>query len=242
MLRGMPAWRRRSRPLLLCACLSAVACGRTRPSDRPSAARSDTRSDPRATAPADQDLYPVDEALRDALSGPWEYVGTGPWPGNNRLEACAFRNARVLVVNAYCSIKETQAFRVDVYSPRRGRVRVYAESDGPVSARTRPRYFTFTAESEPAPPAAARLPALTLNMSFAELRAYEEQRYHASLPGCFGGQERREQRSGCLDALAPYGSTWRTRNRAFLEDASDDWYTLVHELRTLSVQYGQVLK
>ena len=190
----------------------------------------------------DHNLYAVDEALGDALSGPLQYIGTGPWPGNNRLSACAFRNARVVVVNAYCSIKETPAFRVDVYSPARGRVRIYAESDGPVSARTRPRYFTFTAESEPAPPAAAHLPALTLSMSFAALLAYEEQRYHASLPGCFGGQERREQRSGCLDALAPYESLWRKRNRAFLEAASDDWYTLVHELRALSVQYGRALK
>ena len=48
-------------------------------------------------------LYLLDEALQDALSGPWEYLGTGPWHGNARAPACAYRNARVLVVNVYCT-------------------------------------------------------------------------------------------------------------------------------------------
>jgi hypothetical protein len=185
------------------------------------------------------ELYAADEALRDALSGRWEYVGTGPWPGNNRIQACAFRNERVVVVNAYCSITETQAFRIDVYSPRRGRARVYAESDGPVSTLTRPRYFTFTAESEPPPGPEVRLPALALTMSFEQLRAYEELRYSAFLPGCFGGQEQSRKRGGCLGPLAPRATAWTARNRAFLERANDDWYRVVREMRALAVRYGR---
>src|SRR3954447_22582932 len=57
-------------------------------------------------------LYSLNEALQDALSGPWTYVGTGPWTGNQRVKACAYRNERVLVVNVYCTIKEVKAFRV----------------------------------------------------------------------------------------------------------------------------------
>ena len=83
------------------------------------------------------------------LSGPWEYLGTGPWHSTERTHACAFRNQRVIVVNVYCTLEDTQAFRVEVFSPQRGMTRIYAESRGAVSAGLRPDYFTFKAESEP---------------------------------------------------------------------------------------------
>src|SRR5204862_2617314 len=103
-------------------------------------------------------VYSLNEALSDALSGPWTYIGTGPWTGNQRVKACAYRNERVLVVNVYCTIKEVKAFRVDVFSPTRGRVRIYAEAKAPVSTIRRREYFTFTGESEPPPGPPARLP------------------------------------------------------------------------------------
>jgi hypothetical protein len=186
-----------------------------------------------------EELYAADEALGDTLSGRWEYMGTGAWPGNSRMPACAFRNARVLVVNAYCSSTEMQAFRIDVYSPKRGRVRIYAEASGPVSARMRQQYFTFMVESEPPPGPQARLPPLALTMSFDQLRTYEELRYRAFLPGCFGGQERSRPSGGCLDALASRASAWTDRNRAFLEQANDDWYRVVREMRVLAARYGR---
>lgn len=213
--------------------LLSGACGTT----QRAAPREPARA---AVAPARTDgLYAADEAVRDALSGRLEYLGTGAWTGDNRTRACVFRNQRVLVVNAYCSPTEAPAFRLDVYSPERGRVRIYAEASGPVSARTRPEYFTFTAESEPAAGAEARLPALTLAMSFAELRAYDEQRYGAFLPACFGGQEHGRAKQGCLGPLAPRAAAWTAQNRVFLERASDDWYRVVRELRALSVLHGQ---
>ena len=54
------------------------------PGARTAAARSPRwRADPgRVSAPAHSAiLYPLDEALQDALSGPWEYLGTGPGTG-----------------------------------------------------------------------------------------------------------------------------------------------------------------
>jgi hypothetical protein len=44
-------------------------------------------------------LFSVDEAVKDVLSGTWTHIGTGPWTGNARLKACAYRNERVLLVN-----------------------------------------------------------------------------------------------------------------------------------------------
>jgi len=93
----------------------------------------------------------------------------------------------VIVVNAYCSLRDTQAFRVEVYSPTRGRVRIYAESAAPVSGHVRQQYFSFTAESEPPPGPGAPVPTLALGMSFAELQRYDEQRYKAYLPACCTG-------------------------------------------------------
>ncbi|MDB4975896.1 MAG: hypothetical protein JWN48_4237 [Myxococcaceae bacterium] len=143
------------------------------------------------------------------------------------------------MVNAYCTITETPAFRIDVYSPTRGRVRIYAESKGTVSTRAREQYFSFTVESEPPPGPEAQLAPVTLSMSFEQLRAYDEQRYKASLPGCFGGQERQQERHGCLGALAPEADAYRLSNRAFLEHANADWYRVVRDVRALAVQYGR---
>lgn len=183
-------------------------------------------------------LYGTEEALRDALSGPLNHVGTGTWPGSNRTFACAFRNARVIVVNVYCGVRDAQAFRLEVYSPARGRVRIYAESKAPVSQRVRPEYFSFTAESEPPAPDKGVLP-VRLQMSFSELRAYEAKRYQAYLPSCYAGTERRKDRSGCLGSLASEATAWQKQNRAFLDHANDEWYRVMRSLRTLATRYGK---
>lgn len=211
------------------------ACGTARKVEQPSS-KPDPRlvSTPRATG-----LYGAEEALRDALSGPLVYVGTGRWPGNGRMHACAFRNERVLVVNVYCGIQDTQAFRLEVYSPTRGRVRIYAEAKAPVSEHTRPQYFSFTAESEPPPSPGANVPPLQLGMSFPQLSAYDEARYAAYLPACYGGTERQTPRSGCLGALASEASAWARQHHTFLAQASSDWYRIVRELRVLAQRHGR---
>jgi hypothetical protein len=155
------------------------------------------------------------------------------------MYACAFRNDRVFIVNVYCGKTDRQALRLDVYSPTRGRVRVYAEAKGSVSTLSRQDYFTFTAESEPPPGPEAQLLPLSLGMSFLELRGYEEQRYGAFLPACYGGQELTRARTGCLGALATRATEWAEQNRAFLERGSDDWYRVVRELSVAAVQYGK---
>jgi hypothetical protein len=217
---------------LIGACATSAPAPRARPAPAP------TRVSV-APAPAPAGLYAADEAVRDALASPLEYVGTGPWPGVDRMHACVFRNPRVLLVNAYCSPKETNALRIDVYSPTRGRVRIYAESRGAISARSRQDYFTFTAESEPPAGPQARLPQLATSMSYAALRDYEQQRYAAYLPACFGGTEFYRGREGCLGPLGPRKAEWSSQNRAFLEHANHDWYRLVGELRTLATRYGR---
>ena len=54
---------------------------------------------PEVQPPEPTGIYGLNEALRDALSGPLVHVGTGPWTGNARVKACAYHNDRVLVVN-----------------------------------------------------------------------------------------------------------------------------------------------
>ena len=225
--------------LCLSLCLWVAACG---------GARHAQRGDTRATATRDvgpqpawpgAELYAADDALRDVLSGPWQYLGTGKWPGIRRMYACAFRNQRVFVVNVYCGITERQAFRLDVYSPTRGRVTIYAETKGPVSASRRPDYFTFMAESEPPPGPEARLPALALAMSFDQLHAYEERRYSAFLPACFGGQELSQHKGNCLGPLASSAPAYADRQRAFLERANEDWYRVVRELSVEARRVGK---
>jgi hypothetical protein len=183
-------------------------------------------------------MYSAEEALSDALSGELQHIGTGRWPGVERSRACAFRNQRVVIVNAYCTLNETHAFRIDVYSPERGRVRIYAEAQGAVSARERRDYFTFMVESSPAPSSDANMPPLTLTMLYEELRGYEQRRYEAYLPSCYSGQQNARNVSGCLGPLGPRASEWAAQNSAFLERANDDWYRVIQKLRALAHRYG----
>lgn len=219
---------------LLVACLATQKGGPVQtPSSMPTWSER-----PKPRAPSSR-LYTAEQALTDALSSPLQYVGTGQWPGVQRMYACAFRNERVLVVNAYCSITETNAVRIDVYSPDKGRVRLYAEGKGRISELKRPDYFTFTAETEPAPQAGSGLPAVHLGMSFTELRSYDARRYEAYLPACYGGTELDRKREGCLGPLEPLKAEWSTHNSDFLEHANDAWYSLVHQLRNKAVQHGK---
>lgn len=226
------------RSLLLLSSLFVLACGTTQQTETVHPAASATKAPVSTVGPATA-LYSAKEALEDVLSGPLEHVGTGRWPGVDRMYACAFRNARVLVVNVYCTLTETPAFAVQVYSPTRGRARIYAESRGPVSEQMRSDYFTFTAESEPPPGPEARIPPLNLAMSFLDLHVYETERHRAFLPACYGGIEFSRERSGCLDALAPRENEWAAQNRAFFAHANDDWYSVVRALRIQAQQHGK---
>src|SRR5207245_10338099 len=118
-------------------------------------------------------LYSLQEALADVLAAPLTYVDTGPWFGMVHVDACLYRNDRVLVVNVYCTKKEQTAFRIDVFSPTRGRVMFYAEAKAPISTLTRAKYLTFKAEVEPA----TNLPQVALDMTMAKLHDADEARY-----------------------------------------------------------------
>lgn len=189
--------------------------------------------------PPERGLYAADEALDDVLSGELEYLGTGHWPSIERSRACAFRNRRVLVVNVYCTLIESHAFSIDIYSPERGKVRIYAEANSRFSSKRRAAYFTFRLESAPPPGPETRIPALTLAMSYDELLRYERQRYSAYLPGCHGGEENDHPIGACLGSLASYAGTFAARNRAFLERGSDEWYRVIRQMRALASRYGQ---
>lgn len=190
-------------------------------------------------APRPGNMYSLDEAVADALSGPLQYIGTGPWQGIQRLYACAYHNDRVLVVDVYCTITPPKAARIDIYSPTRGHARLYAEASAPVSGLDRRDYFSFIGETQPAPLRRAGLPPIRLPMSMPELQAYERQRYESFLPACYGGVEVHRPQGGCLGDLAPHAGDWSRENRAFLSQPPQDWYRLLAELRGLASQYGR---
>lgn len=224
--------------LLACALVLLVACAKEQRTRRPvEAVRAPAPAT--QTGPARAKLYEAAEALRDILSSPLQHVGTGRWPGIQRSYTCVFRNERVLVVDVYCGVAPGQAVRVDVYSEKRGRVSIYAEGKVPIASRRRADYFTFMTESTPLPDPATRLVAPTLLTSFAALYDYERRRYEAFLPVCYGGQERGEQKRGCMGALAAREPEWIARNGAFFDRASEDWYRVVAEVRTLAVHHGR---
>jgi hypothetical protein len=218
---------------------SVAACVNVQPSAPPAVEPALPATSQPTTPSRPGELYPVDEALRDVLSGELHHLGTGRWPGIERSYACAFRSERVLAVNAYCTLNESPAFRVDIFSPERGRVSIYAEARGSFSVRDRASYFTFTATSAPAPGASARIPPVRLAMSYEELREHERKRYAAYLPSCYGGERRGQAENACLGPLALHANEWLARNRDFLEHANGDWYRVVREMRALATRFGR---
>jgi hypothetical protein len=217
--------------LLLAACTASTA-----PPHRPPAA---LPPEPVQEPSPQLGLYTVDEALKEALSGTLEYVGTGRWPGIERSFSCAFRNERVVVVNAYCTRREATALRIDIYSPGRGRVRLYAEAKGPISQRERAQYFSFVAATEP--PAGPETPVghIGLKMGFDALRGYEQRRYDAYLPACFAGKQNGQPTKGCLGTLSSHTAPWAAANHDFLAHPSADYHRLVRILRELATRYGK---
>lgn len=234
MIRARGGWRPATTLLVL-----AAACVTQKPIEEPIAPRPAEIGEPALPLAPEQGLYAAEEALRDVLAGELQYLGTGRWPGVERSRACAFRNDRVLIVNVYCTLNETPAFRIEVYSPERGRVRIYAEANGPISGRKRAEYFTFMTESGPAPEPNAAMRPLSLAMSYEELTNYEQTRYDARLPSCYGGQQFHQHVGGCHGTFGPEGHEWTARNRAFLEHPTDDWYRVIGRMRTLATLYGR---
>jgi hypothetical protein len=229
--------------LQLLLVLLSAACASSKPVEHPpqrsTPAAAQPGVEPMAVAPAEEGLYSADAALRDVLSGELEYVGTGHWPGIARLWTCVFHNDRVIVVDVYCSVSDSHAVRIDVLSPQRGYVRIYAEADGPISVRDRALYFSFNVASEPPAEPATGIPPLALTMSYEQLHDYDQHRYDAFLPGCYGGTKNREPIGGCLGPLAARKAEWTSENRAFLEHASGDWYRVVRDMRALAIRYGR---
>jgi len=181
----------------------------------------------------DSKLYALDEALADVFSGPLEHIGSGPWFGLFRINVCAYRNERVIVVNIYCTVREMKAFSIVVFSRTRGRVVIYAEADAPISTLAKADYFTFKAESEPV---SDKVAPLSLAWTQAELSAWDEKRYHSWIPACYGGVELRKPQGGCLQALASHADAWKQRNQPFLDEPPEDWYRVIREMRARAPQ------
>jgi hypothetical protein len=208
-----------------------AGCWRASPPPPPPAPLIQAPSPPRpvrAKPGAPGELYALDEALDDALSGPWSFVGTGEWFGMFRVNACVYRNARVFIVNIYCTLKEKAAFGLVVLSPTRGRAYIYAEGERPISGTTRKDWMTFKGEAHL--PADEKSGPLRLDFTYAELRAWDEKRYYGHAPACFGGVEINRPQKGCLK-LDSHVESWAERNKAFLEEPTPEWYRIIREMR-----------
>lgn len=244
------------RTIWLTLCL--VACARTTPppatpataksEEPPPASTSTTKTEtpahvetpPVKEPPAAEPLYTLEDALGDVQASPLTYLGTGEWYGLDRVNACIYKNDRVFVVNVYCTKKETNAFGLAVLSPKRGRAYIYAEAKKPISKLKRGDYFTFTGETNPAV-VDAKLPALEIAFTDAQVRAWEEKRARHFIGGCAGGTELGKPHGGCHSSLAAQADTWSQRNKHFLDDPPAEWYRLVQQLTERAKTEGKAV-
>ncbi|HEY0252683.1 MAG TPA: hypothetical protein VGC41_14205 [Kofleriaceae bacterium] len=177
-------------------------------------------------APVAHPLYTISEALEDLASGPLVFIGTGEWFGTYAIHACAYRNSRVIVVNIYCTAKEQPAFSVIVISPTRGHLTIYAESDSAISKLARAEYMTFRLESEPPVPD----DPLSIDFTYAELRAWDERRYNAQTGACWSGDG-----DGCSKELEPRLEAWLPSAKEFLATPPPALFHLVKDMHARAI-------
>jgi hypothetical protein len=177
---------------------------------------------PPIDAPPAAPLYTITEALDDVAASPLEFIGTGAWFGNASIHACAYHNARVIVVNEYCTANETPALGLIVISPTRGRLSIYAEADAAISTLTRADYQTFNAEVQPA----LQKEPVTLEFTYAELNAWEERRYNSHEGACWYANAE----DSCSGGLQPQLKAWTESAKPFITEPPASWYRLTKDL------------
>jgi hypothetical protein len=180
-------------------------------------------------------LYPLEEALADALSSPLEYVGTGMWPGQFRIPSCIYRNKKVIVVNAYCTIKEIGATGITVLHPEKGRVGFYAEAQGPISTIGREDYENWGFSS------ADPVPGLRLNMKLDEVVKYEERRVKFSKSFCSAGLgvSVDKKNGSCRLKTPAVEQWWEGYYNPLLKQPPAGWYELMKVLRKRAPKDGR---
>lgn len=173
-------------------------------------------------------LYPPDEALKDALSSPLEYVGAAVWPDRYKIPSCVYRNDKVLVVNSYCIRKEQHSISIAVLHPERGSAGFYAEgrNDDRITQLTRDDYTQWKfGASDP-------FPGLTLTMSMDELLKYEGRRGKFAKGGCVAGMVLGNDRNASCGLKSPeVEQWWEGYYRPILKQPPPEWFTLVKELQ-----------
>ena len=218
----------------LAALLVVAACYRTKPPPRMTPIEP-VKPAPPVVEKADAPLYTYDEVLADIASGPLQYVGTGEWTGLFHVYSCAYRNAKVYVINFYCTKSyEKKAFGIAVLSPTRGRAYLYAEAEKPISGLRRADYFTyrFEAEENTSPP-------VSMDFTYEQLHAWDEARYKKYASGCFAGVEIKRPVNGCMQKLEEFEHSWPEGHRAILANPPDAYYALVRDFRERAKREGR---
>lgn len=179
-------------------------------------------------APPVDPLYTVTDALDDIAASPLVFIGTGEGFGNASIHACAYRNARVLVVNEYCTAKETPALGLIVVSPTRGYIKIYVEADTAISTLKRADYQTFRTEVEPP----LEDDAVKLSFTYAELTAWDRRRYNKHGPACWYANSE----DSCSGGLTPRLAPWSESAKAFIDEPPESWYALTKDLHARAVR------
>lgn len=172
-------------------------------------------------------LYTVAEAFDDIAADPLVFLGAGAWFGNSSIPACAYRNARVIVVYHYCTGKEQPALGIEVVSPTRGRLLIYAEATGAVSTLPRAKYFAFRVEVQPVIPDVP----IALTVTYPELDAWQERRYNADAGGCWNGDG-----DDCSAELKPRFAAWLPATQEFLATPPEAFFKLAKDLHARAVR------
>ena len=198
-------------------------------------------------APTAGAMYSPFEALADVAAAPLEHVGTTVWPGIFQIPSCVYRNARVVVVDVYCTTTEMNSASLLVLHPKRGRVKVYAEDRRPISTIPRGGYLHWKMESEELPPAGKITPPLALGMNLDELVTYEQRRYDLSPPACWvsrwtgarPGSQSPPSDASCRRKTPQAVHEWAAATVGFGQPP-DVWYSLRAQFRGLARKHGKI--
>jgi len=176
-------------------------------------------------------LYPPEEALADALSSPLRLISLRQTDPNDVPE-CAYRNQKVLVLNAYCTTREIQATGITIIHPERGHVHLYAEAKEPISKLTREDYDNWKFSTHDP------LPGARLDMTFEELLQHDDRRQRLRDHACYAGIQM-SPNGACWKKTPEFEAWWATLYKPLLKNPPARWNELIRVLRKRAVKDGK---
>ena len=180
-------------------------------------------------------LYTPQEALTDALSEPFKFVGyfMPKYSESQKYPTCLFKNSKVLVVSSYCVSQNVPAGSVLIFNvdPTRGYARIYTEiqdMNRDISTASRSDYLEFILSTS----ARITKQAFNANMSAKTYEKWEESENKDFTQYCVTGNSFKSEpyQTVCKDITNEL-HVWGPHGLDFWQNSDPNWPKLLKRIK-----------